>query len=45
MDSIRANFFGQGAGQKHKSHMARWEMMTRPKDQGGPGIIDTKVMN
>lgn len=25
--------------------MAKWEMLTRPKDQGGLGIIDTWVMN
>jgi hypothetical protein len=45
MDAIRANFFWQGAEDKKKYHMARWEMLTRPKDQGGLGIIDTRMMN
>ena len=44
VDSIRGNIFWQGAEEKHKYHMARWEMMTRPKDQGGLGIINTKVL-
>jgi len=25
--------------------LAKWEMVSRPKDQGGLGIINTKVMN
>ena len=25
--------------------MAKWEMVTRPKDQGGLGILDSRLMN
>jgi hypothetical protein len=25
--------------------MAKWEMVSRPKDQGGLGIINTRLMN
>jgi hypothetical protein len=25
--------------------MAKWEMVSRPKDQGGLGIINTRIMN
>lgn len=35
MDSVRAKFLWQGADDKFKYHMAKWEMVTRPKDQGG----------
>jgi len=45
MDSIRAKFLWQGAGEKFRYHMAKWEMVSRPKDQGGLGIINTKIMN
>ena len=45
MDTIRANFLWQGAEDKFKYHMAKWEMVCRPKDQGGLGIINTRIMN
>lgn len=45
MDSIRAKFLWQGAEEKFRYHMAKWEMVARPKDQGGLGIINTKLMN
>jgi len=45
MDSIRAKFLWQGADEKFKYHMAKFEMVCRPKDQGGLGIINTKIMN
>lgn len=35
MDSIRAKFLWQGAEDKFKYHMAKWEMVCRPKDLGG----------
>jgi hypothetical protein len=25
--------------------MAKWEMVARPKDQGGLGILDSRMMN
>lgn len=45
MDSIRANFLWQGTEQKFRYHMAKWEMVSRPKDLGGLGIINTRLMN
>lgn len=45
MDTIRANFLWQGAEEKFRYHMAKWEMVSRPKDQGGLGIIHTRTMN
>jgi len=38
MDSIRAKFLWQGADGNFKYHMAKWEMLTRPKDQGAWGL-------
>jgi hypothetical protein len=45
MDSIRANFLWQGTEDKFRYHMAKWEMVSRPNDQGGLGIINTRLMN
>ena len=45
MDSVRWRFFWQGANNDSKYHMASWDTVSRPKDQGGLGIINTKIMN
>jgi hypothetical protein len=45
MDSVRGNFFRKGTKENFKYHMASWEMLCRPKDQGGVGIINTRIMN
>ena len=45
LDNIRANFIWQGTEGKFRYHMAKWEMVSRPKDQGGLGIINTRIMN
>jgi hypothetical protein len=45
MDSIRAKFVWQEAEENFKYHMAKWDMVSRPKDQGGLGIINTRIMN
>jgi hypothetical protein len=45
MDSIRSKFFWQGVGEEFKYHMAKWDVISRPKDQGGLGVINTKNMN
>jgi hypothetical protein len=44
MDNIRAKFLWQGADEKFRYNMAKWEMVSRNKDQGGLGIINTKIM-
>jgi hypothetical protein len=45
MDIITINFLWQGTKDKFRHHMAKWEMVSRPKDQGGLGIINTRLMN
>jgi hypothetical protein len=45
MDGIRAKFLWQGAEDKFRYHMAKFDMVCRPKDEGGLGIINTKIMN
>jgi hypothetical protein len=45
MDSIRATFLWQGIEDKFRYHMAKWEMVSRPKNQGGLRIINTRLMN
>jgi hypothetical protein len=42
---VRSKFFWQGAKEEHKYHMAKWEKVSRPKDQGGLGVINTEIMN
>lgn len=39
MDSIRSTFLWQGAEDKFSYHMAKFEMVCRPKDQGGLKIF------
>ena len=45
MDSVRGKFFWQGAREEFKYHMAKWDTLSRPKDQCGLGIINTQIMN
>ena len=45
MDSVRGRFFWQGAKEEFKYHMAKWDTLSRPIDQGGLGIINTHIMN
>lgn len=45
MDSIRANFFWQGATNNFKYHMVKWRDMCLPKEYGGLGILETRTMN
>jgi hypothetical protein len=44
-DSTRGNFFWEGVGNKKKYHMIKWEALDKPKEFGGLGFIDTRVMN
>ena len=45
MDSVRGKFFCQGAHEEFKYHMTKWDTLSRPKDQGGLGMVNTKIMN
>jgi hypothetical protein len=45
MDAIRARFFWEGLEGKKKYHMLRWEALCRPREDGGLGFVNTKMMN
>jgi len=45
LDSIRSRFYWQGTGKKRKYHMVKWEALSRPKEFGGLGFLDVRVMN
>jgi hypothetical protein len=44
MDSARARFYWD-EGVKRKYHMIKWEVMAKPREIGGLGFIDTRLMN
>jgi hypothetical protein len=45
LDQYRSRFFWQGGKDKKKYHLAKWDIICRPKDQGGLGIINLQVQN
>ena len=45
MDGVRAKFLWQGTEEKFRYHMSKWDMIARPKGQGGVGVINTRIMN
>jgi hypothetical protein len=45
MDGVRSKFFWRGAGNNFKYHMIRWSVVYGPKEQGGLGIINTRILN
>jgi hypothetical protein len=45
MDSTRARFFWEGVGPKQNYHMVDWATVCKPRECGGLGILNTKVMN
>lgn len=45
MDTIRSRFFWEGLEKKRRYHMMRWDALTRPKDFGGLGFINTRLKN
>jgi hypothetical protein len=40
LDFYRSRFFWKDTNDKKKYHLAKWDILCRPKDQGGLGIID-----
>jgi hypothetical protein len=44
MDLVRANFYWD-LGNKKKYHMVKWDDLAKPKDHGGLGFRDTRLMN
>jgi hypothetical protein len=45
MDYYRSRFFWQGDCDKKKYRLAKWNVVCRPKDQGGLDIHDLEVKN
>uniref|UniRef100_A0A8I6YHT0 Uncharacterized protein n=1 Tax=Hordeum vulgare subsp. vulgare TaxID=112509 RepID=A0A8I6YHT0_HORVV len=45
LDYYRSRFFWQNDENKKKYRLARWDMICRPKDQGGLGIENLEVKN
>ena len=45
VDYFRSRFFWQGDSEKKKYRLARWDVVCRPKDQGGLGVHDLQVKN
>jgi hypothetical protein len=42
LDQYRSRFYWQGDTYKKKYRLAKWDILCRPKDQGGLGIIDPR---
>jgi len=45
LDFYRFTFFWQGNSDKKKYRLAKWDILCRPKDQGGSGIADLWITN
>lgn len=45
LDTPRSKFFWEGARIKRKYHLVKWAAVCRPKNQGGLGILNSKLMN
>jgi hypothetical protein len=45
LDHYRSRFFWQGSSDKHKYRLAKWDILCRPKDQGGLGILNLQLQN
>ena len=45
LDYFRSRFFWQGDSEKRNYRLARWDVVCRPKEQGGLGICDLKIKN
>ena len=44
-DHHRARFFWEGQGNKRKYYFVKWQELCKPRNQGGLGIANTKLMN
>ena len=42
---IDQDFFWQGDNHKKKYRLAKWNIIFRPKEQGGMGILDLEIQN
>jgi hypothetical protein len=45
LDHFKSRFFWQGSNKKYKYRLARWDILCRPKDQGGLRILDLQLQN
>jgi hypothetical protein len=45
MDKHRNSFFWEGQRSSKKFHMVSWKNICQPKNQGGLGVMNTKLMN
>jgi hypothetical protein len=45
MNSIRSKFYWRGASEDFKYHMVKWEVVCRPKEFRGLGLINTLIFN
>lgn len=45
LDFYRSRFFWQGDELKRKYRLAKWDIICRPKDQGGLGIENLEIKN
>jgi len=45
LDHFRSRFFWQGSSEKLKYRLGKWDILCRPKDQGGLGILDLQLQN
>jgi hypothetical protein len=45
IDSPRARFFWEGAGNRRKYHMVDWPTICKPKEFGRLGVLNTRLMN
>jgi hypothetical protein len=45
LDHFRSRFFWQGSAIKHNYRLSKWDILCRPKDQGGLGILNLQLQN
>ena len=45
LDQFRSRYYWQGSKDKYKYRLTRWDILCRPKDQGGLGILDLQLQN